>query len=74
VIGAILVFPEIGFSYLGFAFGAVYYYLMRRRSMFTVPTSFIAIGTLLSRYGLLSIIGFAVAVYGWITYAFKKPV
>ncbi len=74
MIGLILVLPEIAFNYMGFFFLVTYYYLFRTRSLFTIPMSFIAFGALLARLGLLAPIGYALMIYGWITYALKKPV
>ncbi len=60
--------------YIGFFFLIAYSYLYRTRSQFANPMSFIAFGFLIARLGLLAPIGYALIIYGWVSYALKKPV
>lgn len=71
MIGIILLFPR--FAYLNFFFLITYAYLYSTRNPFSIPMSFIAIGHFIAGLGIIAPIGYALIIYGWVTYAIKKP-
>ncbi len=70
MIGVILVFPE--FTMINIFFLIIYSYMNSRRSLYTVPLSFITIGYF--AMGFIPIVGYLLVTYGWGRYFIKKTI